>query len=404
MSRQIDWQLYEAYIRDVEHLALQPTVVDPKVPLNYFPDVDDYTMSAGMDMTPGGRLWLSWFGHEDGSQTVLLLAWSDDGGRTFTKPKFIVDPGFIPGGLHMSAVVANLWTAPDGRLFLFYMQCLGHFDGRGGIWQSVCDDPDGERPAWSAPERIWHGAALNKPTVLNDGTWLLPASIWPRGYLRFEEPKDRDLDLRAFRTRNTLFAELDGRRGSNILVSSDEGRSWQLRGHVSNPFEHTFDEPMVLERADKSLLMYIRDRNGMIGSESFDQGETWSPPVRTPWQTASARFFLGRLSSGNALLVRNANPDEGSVRSHMTAYLSRDDGATWEGGLLLDERTGVSYPDGIQLSDGRILIQYDRKRACGEILMATFTEEDVLAGGNVSGKAVLKQPLIQSLSARREAE
>jgi hypothetical protein len=35
----------------------------------------------------------------------------------------------------------------------------------------------------------------------------------------------------------------------------------------------------------------------------------------------------------------------------MTAFVSDDDGATWNGGLLLDERES-SYPDGIQAEDG----------------------------------------------------
>ena len=71
-------------------------------------------------------------------------------------------------------------------------------------------------------------------------------------------------------------------------------------------------------------------------------------------------------------------------------------------GLLLDERQGISYPDGFQAPDGRIFVQYDRKRECGEILLAIFTEEDVLAGKNISGKMVLKHPAIQSYSARLE--
>lgn len=34
--------------------------------------------------------------------------------------------------------------------------------------------------------------------------------------------------------------------------------------------------------------------------------------------------------------------------------------------------------------------------------MATFAEEDVLAGRDVSGAVMLKQPLVQSFSARRK--
>jgi len=56
------------------------------------------------------------------------------------------------------------------------------------------------------------------------------------------------------------------------------------------------------------------------------------------------RFFIRQLKSGALLMVRNNSPD--GKRSHMTAFVSDDDGATWKGGLLLDERES-SYPDGI---------------------------------------------------------
>ncbi len=197
MSRQPDWRLYESYIHSVEHFALRPPRIDPDVPLNYHPEVDDYTMSSGMARTPGGRRWLAWFGNADNSQTVMLLGFSDDDGPV-TEPHFIIDPGFVPGGLHMSAVVGNLWCAPDGRLFCFFMQSVGHFDGRGGTWQSVCENPDTDEPAWSTPERIWHGAALNKPTVLSDDTWLLPVALWGRNMFRLEDRHTRNIALSEF--------------------------------------------------------------------------------------------------------------------------------------------------------------------------------------------------------------
>ena len=48
---------------------------------------------------------------------------------------------------------------------------------------------------------------------------------------------------------------------------------------------------------------------------------------------------------------------------------------------MLDERKGISYPDGFQAPDGKIYISYDRNRSTdGEILFARFTEEEVLDG------------------------
>ncbi len=397
MPRNFDPELYQEYLKSVADYTLKPFVINPEVPLRYYPEVDDYTMSAGMDMTSGGRIWLAWFANDDSDQAVIVIAHSDDEGETFSKPDFIVDPGFIPGGLHISAVVGNLWTAPDGRLFLYVMQSIGHCDGRCGVWQSICENPDSDKPEWSTPERIWHGAPLNKPTVLENGTWILPVALWARhlGYTEKSHDTHRKSDL---------FHELNPYRGSNILASTDQGRTWQRRGHVGHTQDASYDEPMLVERKDKSFLMYMRNAHGITQSISTDEGFTWTQPVKTSFTSASARFFFRKLQSGNLLLVRYANPVFTEARSHMTAYLSDDDGATWKGGLLLDEREAVSYPDGFQCPDGRIFVQYDRKRNSGEILLAVFTEEDVLAGRNVSGKVMLKYPMVQSRTARLEGQ
>jgi len=83
--------------------------------------------------------------------------------------------------------------------------------------------------------------------------------------------------------------------------------------------------------------------------------------------------------------------EERTGRSHLTAFISKDDGATWEGGLLLDERGGISYPDGQQAKDGTIYITYDYSRTRHRaIYVATFTEADALAGEDVSGKVRLR--------------
>lgn len=74
------------------------------------------------------------------------------------------------------------------------------------------------------------------------------------------------------------------------------------------------------------------------------------------------------------------------------AKISFDDGKTWVGGLMLDERSEVSYPDGTQAPDGLIYITYDRERSkAREILMAAFTEQDILAGKPVDPRCRLKQ-------------
>ena len=154
------------------------------------------------------------------------------------------------------------------------------------------------------------------------------------------------------------------------------------------------DEHMIVERRDGSLWMLLRDRGGISESVSRDGGTTWTKPVASRIPHAVARFFIRRLLSGNLLLVKHNSPtvdpawmhgaltpNTKHARSHLTAFLSADDGRTWHGGLMLDVRTNVSYPDGDQAPDGRIFIIYDyNRKAEREILVATFTEAEIVAG------------------------
>ena len=59
---------------------------------------------------------------------------------------------------------------------------------------------------------------------------------------------------------------------------------------------------------------------------------------------------------------------------------------------MIDEREWAAYPIACQRKDGLIYCTYDHDRV-GQmnVLFATFTEEDVLAGKDVSGKVRLRQ-------------
>jgi hypothetical protein len=112
---------------------------------------------------------------------------------------------------------------------------------------------------------------------------------------------------------------------------------------------------------------------------------------QTALRHPTARFFVRRLKSGALLLVKHGPLDERTRREKLMAFVSDDDGQTWLGGLLLDEREKVTYPDGVQAPDGTIYIVYDYNRTPnGEVLMATFTEADVRAGKPVSDKVRLR--------------
>jgi hypothetical protein len=208
---------------------------------------------------------------------------------------------------------------------------------------------------------------MNKPTVLSSGEWIMPVT--------HAQTPIRD-----------WFA---GRRQlQGVGISTTEGLTWKPHGALRAP-EWAL-ECMVTELKDGRLWMLIRTGGGFLWeSYSKDKGLNWSDAKASRIKNPGSRFFIRRLSSGNLLLV---NHYKNSNRSHLTAQLSTDDGVSWNEGLLLDERGGVSYPDGVQDKDGLIWITYDRDRnGAGEILLAKFREEDVVAGKDVSGAVTLKQ-------------
>jgi hypothetical protein len=177
-----------------------------------------------------------------------------------------------------------------------------------------------------------------------------------------------------------------------MVVSTDRGRTWVVRGACHVPKDdRAFDEHMIVERHDGSLWMLARTAYGIGESVSTDRGRTWPALAPSAIKHPSARFFIRRLASGNLLLVKHGPIDAQTGRERLTAHLSGDDGRSWRGGLLLDERSGVSYPDGAQARDGSIRVIYDHSRTGEkEILMARFTEEDVERGECVSGKAEMR--------------
>ena len=319
-------------------------------------------MIIGMDRTPKGRIWGCWTGTGDKGDGYFLLATSDDDGAKWSKPRLAVGARTELEQKLSGALVGNLWTDPKGCLWLFFDQQMGNVPHKITNWFIRCDDPDAAEPKWSDPVQFAEGCTLNKPTVLKNGDWLLPVSDWHK-------------------------------KTARVFASVDEGTTWKERGSLQFP-GWEFDEHMTVELRDGRLWMLARTSGQPFESFSTDGGRTWSEPRQAATvQNVNARFFIRRLRSGRLLLVKNGSPTERlQKRTHMSAWLSDDEGQTWKGGLLLDERSEVSYPDGFESPDGLIHVLYDWNRHTdAEILLAKFREEDVLAGKIVSKDARLLQ-------------
>lgn len=330
-----------------------------------------------IEVTDGGKIFVNFYSGQDAEVggNIMVLCVSTDGGKSFRSCEAVVEHPDPQCRIYDPC----LWIDPHGVLWMSWTQARGFNDGRSGVWVSQCSDPDADNLIWSPPRRIANGIMMNKPIVTSKGDWLFPTAIWcdTSGSV----PTERH--------------GLENEQFSNVYASLDEGRTIALRGHADIP-HRSFDENMIVEKRDGSLWMLTRTFDGIGESFSTDGGYTWTPGRKSHIDGPCSRFHIRRLRSGRLLMINHYQFDQridledimsqGNVkswkgRSHLTALLSEDDGQTWPYYLLLDERNEVSYPDAKEAADGMIYVCYDWERVTQrEILMARFTEDDILQG------------------------
>lgn len=329
----------------------------------------------GIERTKNGRLFVGFYSgmHTECPGNYVLLVYSDDDGTTFTKPYLAI----LPPTMNVRCFDECLWIDPHGVLHVYWAQSYGFMDGRIGVWESTCENPDADEPKFSIPRRLANGIMMNKPIVLSSGEWLMTCSIY----------KDCNVSRTPDSTIPTQALSIPEEMFSNVYISNDEGKTFTLSGHSA--YEERFiDEHMCVEKKDGSIWMLIRARRGIGESISYDKGATWTDAKDSGLGGPGARFCIRRLKSGNLILV---NHHDFVGRNNLKAMLSDDDGKTWKGFLLLDERTPVTYPDLTEDDNGNIYITYDYHRyEDREILMAKISEADILAGKIVTDGSYMK--------------
>ena len=321
----------------------------------YLPEQRASSGISSLAVSRGGRFWAVWYagitpGKVERCPSNYIVVATSDEGETWTEVLYIDPDG--PGPVR--AFDPEVWVDPDGHLWVFWAQQIKPATSTiSGVWAIKTTEANTGDPEWSKPMRLTDGVMMCKPIVLTTGEWVLPVSYWHE-------------------TQNSAM----------MMISANQGANWEERGAVDVPEDtRDSDEHVIVERMDGTLWMLVRTKYGIGESFSKDHGKTWSPLLPSKIQHPTSRIFITRLSSGSLLLVKHGPIDMKIGRSHLMSFISKDDGRTWSNGLLLDERPGVSYPDGQQTSDGRIYITYDYKRSEEQkILMTSFTEDDILSG------------------------
>ena len=349
----------------------------------YDEKIRQYQGCPTIALTKKGRIYLGWYSGgrcEPHMDNYNLLVYSDDGGKSWTKPILV-----IPSSRErcVQALDIQLWTAPDGRLFVFWVQnntfpaeegahtklkgvgiTANYVDGyvfgdfTHAEWLTVCDDPDADRPVFSQPRYLDKGFLRCKPLVMENGDWL---------NCNYDQDHDR----------------------YGYSISHDCGVHYEHR-YGAQKLDTPFDETMAYQRRDGSICMLARTAVGEIAQTiSYDNAQTWTQAKKTGIPNPNTRLFVSRTPSGRILLVNN---DHSKYRCNMTVYLSEDDGTTWKYKRCLDERMDISYPDA-DFYGGKIYLTYDRERTgAKEILLCTFTEEDIMDPARPVSIQVVSKP------------
>ena len=334
-------------------------------------------------VTKGGRIFAGWLiggYHEPCIDNKNFLVYSDDGGETWT-PVFMtfcdkekgVHSWEIQVQVDSDNVLHVMWNQKPASMDEFidglktgnFRKCDAKISGwffdwsKTYEWEVVCKDPDAEVLEFSQPRFLFKGLYRNNWTDLSDGSRLYCAS-------EFWEYKDKEY---------------------RYYISYDKGETFEEH-FAGDRIYSCFDEAMVYEEKDGTWRLVARSGCGSIAQcFSKDKGKTWSKSEEIGFLVCDSRSYIGKTPKGNALFVYNAHP---SIRKNMTVALSLDDGKTFDYKQTVDRRDQVSYPD-VGYFEDKIYLIYDRERqGAKDIIMAIFTEEDIIKNRPLELKVINK--------------
>ena len=244
---------------------------------------------------------------------------STDGGLTWSEPVTIA---LGTGYNHGFGDCALSWDNNENGL-------IAVFVGGPGLWNSTSSNPIRSYMSrsydngmtWTAPVDITDFIFGSNCVVPEHRTWR--ASFFGSGNGLLTST-GRIMFVAAIR-------ETTAQSLNNYAVYSDDnGETW----HVSGRASVGGDEAKVVELSDGRILMSIRHNGRRWYNISQDGGETWQSSVST-WNdlvTPACNGDIIRYTSVNQGYNTNRllhSLPYGSERSHVTVYVSYDEGETW---------------------------------------------------------------------------
>jgi predicted neuraminidase len=121
------------------------------------------------------------------------------------------------------------------------------------------------------------------------------------------------------------------------------------------------DEPTYYSTGNGEVHLIIRDNSKsgfLLRAISYDQGRTFTQPVRTNYTDATSKNFPGRLRNGQYFLINNPNP---KGRDPLAISFSRD-GWMFRDPLVIRRGQGsFQYPHAIE-HGGKLWVIYSTNK------------------------------------------
>jgi predicted neuraminidase len=258
------------------------------------------------------------------------------------------------GLAHWNPVLA---LRSNGDILLFYKVGFEI-----AAWKTMLRISKDGGSSWGEPRELvpgdsgGRGPVRNKLLVLDEGTWLAGASLeqGPRWTAFVDRSTDEGRTWR--RSADIRLARLPDRPPliSPVSIAVSE-QSFRGRGII---------QPSLWQSGPALAHLLLRSSEGFAyRSDSSDGGRTWCDPYRTGIPNNNSALDIVRLDGGGLALAHNPIGGSWSARTPLVVSESKDDGETWERGLVLDEGPGeFSYPALVRGADS-LLVSWTRNRS-----------------------------------------